>query len=408
MEPCYIDPKVFNMDLAESVSQLAGACHYNSTTPIVFGEEIQPVEWQVLVFAILALAINSMAQPSGYIEPSIPTRFRLYLCSSPIVCTCDAVAMVVQLLTTMIHLWIPLSSALAVVVYERSENMIDDLGLDGKEDDKDKTYLSSVWPRWLFFILGVLPPSIKLASFSGTPWTKIFGMMFLVSFLIIELFNLTAFSVLRKRLSAVDHTFKSLRTIRRGTAGKWEMPPSLAISLFKAKSSSVSTSLFLASQPVDRKGSLGDDAAGRGFTRALRMIATVSFGIALMVHLGLLVWAIESIWLTANISIRANSACKIPDNLAVLFLSLAMGSLEMMEESIKIGEVQNTFALAARLPIIPIPDITTINETLISTQSSLKQGSCHLDLQSAIRLLKFMQAATYPASSLEPNIPSCD
>jgi hypothetical protein len=43
------------------------------------------------------------------------------------------------------------------------------------------------WLRWLFFVLGTLPPAIKLMAMGGLPWTKTWGMMFLTSFLIMEL-----------------------------------------------------------------------------------------------------------------------------------------------------------------------------------------------------------------------------
>jgi hypothetical protein len=43
------------------------------------------------------------------------------------------------------------------------------------------------WLRWLFFVLGVLPPAVKLAAMTGVPWTKAWGMMFLASFFIVEL-----------------------------------------------------------------------------------------------------------------------------------------------------------------------------------------------------------------------------
>jgi hypothetical protein len=48
---------------------------------------------------------------------------------------------------------------------------------------------SSKWPRGIFFIIGTLPAAIKLASFSGMPWTKAWGMMFVTSFVVIELFS---------------------------------------------------------------------------------------------------------------------------------------------------------------------------------------------------------------------------
>jgi hypothetical protein len=42
------------------------------------------------------------------------------------------------------------------------------------------------WVRWLFFIIGVLPLAIRLASFKNTPWTKAIGFIFFAHFLIGE------------------------------------------------------------------------------------------------------------------------------------------------------------------------------------------------------------------------------
>jgi hypothetical protein len=42
------------------------------------------------------------------------------------------------------------------------------------------------WLRRLFFIIGVLPQGVKLASFKNTPWTKIIGFIFLAHFLVEE------------------------------------------------------------------------------------------------------------------------------------------------------------------------------------------------------------------------------
>jgi hypothetical protein len=42
------------------------------------------------------------------------------------------------------------------------------------------------WLRWLFFIIGVLPQVMRLASFKNTPWTKIIGFIFLAHFLVGE------------------------------------------------------------------------------------------------------------------------------------------------------------------------------------------------------------------------------
>lgn len=52
--------------------------------------------------------------------------------------------------------------------------------------DQAKQAHSRTWPRWLFFLTGPLPAAIKLASFTGLPWTKTLGMASLAAFFINE------------------------------------------------------------------------------------------------------------------------------------------------------------------------------------------------------------------------------
>jgi hypothetical protein len=42
------------------------------------------------------------------------------------------------------------------------------------------------WLRWLFFVFGALIPALNLMSFTGTPWTKAYGIVFFISFLVVE------------------------------------------------------------------------------------------------------------------------------------------------------------------------------------------------------------------------------
>lgn len=49
-----------------------------------------------------------------------------------------------------------------------------------------------LWPRWFFFVVGTLPAAIKMASFSGNPWTNTWGMMSLSSFVVTEVMSLVS------------------------------------------------------------------------------------------------------------------------------------------------------------------------------------------------------------------------
>jgi len=42
------------------------------------------------------------------------------------------------------------------------------------------------WLQWLWFAVGTLGPTIKLAAMKGVPWTKTWGMMFLGAFIVFE------------------------------------------------------------------------------------------------------------------------------------------------------------------------------------------------------------------------------
>jgi hypothetical protein len=45
---------------------------------------------------------------------------------------------------------------------------------------------NGTWIRWLLFVLGPLPQAIRLASFTGTPWTKAFEYSFALSWVLME------------------------------------------------------------------------------------------------------------------------------------------------------------------------------------------------------------------------------
>jgi len=120
-----------------------------------------------------------MTQPSGRVL-SLPTRYRTYLRSSPILCALDVLCFLLRIAITPRLLSISLQEALAVTLRERYLRT-DDIS-EGIQSLEKQTLL-----RWLFFLVGTLGPGIKLASMQGIPWTKAWGMMFLGSFLILEM-----------------------------------------------------------------------------------------------------------------------------------------------------------------------------------------------------------------------------
>ncbi|CZR61926.1 uncharacterized protein PAC_11823 [Phialocephala subalpina] len=126
-----------------------------------------------------------MAQPSGKIC-GIPSRYRIYLASSPILCLADAIFALIRLVTTFISLLVGLKKRFQLVAHARLGS--ERIGEEAHQSPPE----AKTWPRWMFFIMGPLPAAIKLASFSGTPWTKTWGLMFVSSFVVTELVAMIA------------------------------------------------------------------------------------------------------------------------------------------------------------------------------------------------------------------------
>ncbi|CAG8956401.1 hypothetical protein HYFRA_00003784 [Hymenoscyphus fraxineus] len=136
-----------------------------------------PVLWYSLFWGILAIAVNTMSQPSGRVCDS-PAVVGFMLRSSPIICTLDVLILVVR----MAYYSISLKSArkaIQVVVIQR-------FALDDDNSGTFSDFRKNAIFRWFFFILTVVQ-AIKIFAFEGVIWTKVWASMYIGSFLIIEM-----------------------------------------------------------------------------------------------------------------------------------------------------------------------------------------------------------------------------
>ena len=140
--------------------------------------------WHVIFWLLLPLGINSIAQPYGTIC-GLSSRYRIYLSSSPIICLANSISALIRLCATALYLGITPNKASQLVILARSDYAVQE-GETHSELAEGPSQ-SHTGPRWMFFVIGTLPAAIKLASFSKIPWTKTWGMMFVVSFAITEL-----------------------------------------------------------------------------------------------------------------------------------------------------------------------------------------------------------------------------
>jgi len=120
-----------------------------------------------------------MAQPPGRVC-SLLAKYRTYLRSSPLLCAADCLSILIRL--APFSSAFPFKDAIRLLVHERFG--------DVENEDEDEEGIHAIekltFVRWMFFVFGTLGPGIKLLAMEGVPWTKAWGTMFLVSFMMVE------------------------------------------------------------------------------------------------------------------------------------------------------------------------------------------------------------------------------
>ncbi|CAG8983013.1 hypothetical protein HYALB_00003592 [Hymenoscyphus albidus] len=159
-----------------------------STDPTPDPKSRDEVARSILLFSLLALATNSMASAPRNVL-GFSGGYRFYLASSPIVCLADTISTTIRMLIIRLFPRTSEAKSCALLIQQRLQIPIPTKG-GNPTDGRVKILQNAPWPQLIIFVIGTLPAAIKLCSFSGTPWTTVWGMMFLVSFLgnkIIEL-----------------------------------------------------------------------------------------------------------------------------------------------------------------------------------------------------------------------------
>ncbi|KAG9233043.1 hypothetical protein BJ875DRAFT_379396, partial [Amylocarpus encephaloides] len=155
----------------------------NSTRPPLAQPPTQsPVSWQTIFWTLIPLAISAMSQPGGRVC-GLPSRYRTYLRCSPLFCLADVAAIVTRLGVISGYHSLPFSTAVAVVIHERYTDCATTVEINEGESHASESLEKMTWLRWLWFLLGTLPPAIKLMSMRGVGWVQAWGMMFLISWM---------------------------------------------------------------------------------------------------------------------------------------------------------------------------------------------------------------------------------
>ena len=133
---------------------------------------------------LAGLAANVMAQPSGRVY-GIHSKHRIYLRSSPFICAIDGLSILLQLSYYTYRGDTPRNAAHRIL-----QGRFVDGGENGGDDKGSIEWNKAI--RVILFAVGMLPAVIKLYTLGGVPWTKTWGSMYLVSFLLMELLLLVA------------------------------------------------------------------------------------------------------------------------------------------------------------------------------------------------------------------------
>lgn len=151
-----------------------------------------------------------MSQPCGRFC-SIPARYRTYLRASPLICLADSISILMRLGYHFIAsfqskrpgaLTHTFKYRLASYLRHRFESGSASKTVGEELDELDDDHVSNIekltWLRWLFFGFGTLGPGLKLMAMKGIYWTKVWGGILLVSFVIVEILIIVSWN--RKKL----------------------------------------------------------------------------------------------------------------------------------------------------------------------------------------------------------------
>jgi hypothetical protein len=145
------------------------------------------VSWQSAFWALVAIALNSMCQPSGKVC-RFPSADSFYLRSSPIVCAVDSLQTILKSICFLL-LGHPPRDAVARIARERFPNAADD---DGDREDRFGSWEKHNVKRWIVLGFGSITQIVKLYALRGIPWTQAWATMFFLSWIVTELLVIVA------------------------------------------------------------------------------------------------------------------------------------------------------------------------------------------------------------------------
>lgn len=159
------------------------------------------VSRQSAFWAVVALGLNTFVQPGGKVL-GLPAQYSRALRLSPIVCITDTLHV---LFSVAFFCFRTRSFKDGFTLAARYRRLTEE---DPAEPKLERTW----WFRFSVFAFGALPQAVKLLAMGGIPLTKIWGMAYLVSFLVLE-----GLDLLQPRQHRDDHILeRHVAVLNRG------------------------------------------------------------------------------------------------------------------------------------------------------------------------------------------------
>lgn len=165
------------------------------------------ISWQTAWFSLLPLAIAVMTQPCGSVC-GLPTRYRGFLRSSPIICVVDTAYFMSLLVLSCVAAPGHVAETLRALLKERF------LDEETQPAGRWRQMENAMWARWAFFAVGCVPLAVKFVVMEGIPWTKTWSMMFVVSFVLSEVFIVLS-RILRPHLEVAAPSLEITPSLQR-------------------------------------------------------------------------------------------------------------------------------------------------------------------------------------------------
>lgn len=171
-------------------------CKYFVTRPFSFADttisatsqvdsqnDSSTVSKHVLLWTLLTIITNTMAQSAA-----IDNNNTVYYHSSPLYSLAHVIWIWIHAIAHFITCKDKTGSISQMLLFAKQSTNVFFKDENGKPSTVTIPASSKTWPRWLFFILGSLPATIKLCSFEGVQWSQAFGLMSFSAFVLTELF----------------------------------------------------------------------------------------------------------------------------------------------------------------------------------------------------------------------------